>query len=127
MSVPSVVDDEPRRRDDPGLLKDGVNQREVRSAELVCEKPVDIECVREDDAIGFAVIETSLGNDDTISDDVIDEQLFRGDGVVRGLLTPAADPSAVADGVCDVRVTDPTYADVFNYYTHLDGQAENVS
>lgn len=74
-----------------------------------------------------SVVETSIGNADTISDDVIDERLFRGDGVVRGLLSPTADPSAVADGVSDVRVTDPTYADVFNYYTHLDGQAENTS
>jgi ABC-2 type transport system ATP-binding protein len=73
-----------------------------------------------------SVVETSLGNADTISDDVVDEQLFRGDGVVRGLLTPTADPSAVADKGSDVRVTDPTYADVFNYYTHLDGQAKNV-
>lgn len=74
-----------------------------------------------------SVVETSLGNADTISDDVIDKQLFRGDGVVRGLLAPTADPSAVAGGVRDVRVTDPTYADVFNFYSHLDGQTEDVS
>lgn len=71
-----------------------------------------------------SVVETSLGNADKIVDDVIDAQLFRGDGVVRGLLTPTADPSAVADGVSDVRVTDPTYADVFNYFAHLDEQAD---
>ena len=74
-----------------------------------------------------SVVETSLGNADAIADDVIDERLFRGDGVVRGLLASTADPSAVADGVSGVRVTDPTYADVFNYYTHLDGQAGNTS
>ncbi len=74
-----------------------------------------------------SVVETSLGNADAIADDVIDERLFRGDGVVRGLLASTADPSAVADGVSGVRVTDPTHADVFNYYTHLDGQAGNTS
>ena len=73
-----------------------------------------------------AVVETSLGNADRIAEDVIDERLFRGDGVVRGLLAPGANPSAVADGVSNVRVTDPTYADVFNYYTHLNGQAEHL-
>ena len=74
-----------------------------------------------------SVVETSLGNADAIADDVIDERLFRGDGVVRGLLASTTDPSAVADGVSGVRVTDPTHADVFNYYTHLDGQAGNTS
>lgn len=74
-----------------------------------------------------SVVETSLGNADAIADDVIDERLFRGDGVVRGLLAPTGRPSAVADGVSGVRVTDPTHADVFNYYTHLDGQAGNTS
>jgi len=69
------------------------------------------------------VVETSLGNADTISDDVIGGQLFRGDGVVRGLLDPTTDPSTVTDGRSEVRVTDPTYADVFNYYTHLDRRA----
>jgi ABC-2 type transport system ATP-binding protein len=74
-----------------------------------------------------SVVEASLGNADAIADDVIDERLFRGDGVVRGLLASTTGPSAVADGVSGVRVTDPTYADVFNYYTHLDGQAGNTS
>lgn len=67
------------------------------------------------------VVETSLGNTDAIADDVIDGQVFRGDGVVRGLLDPETDPSAVVDGLADARVTDPTYADLFNYYAHLDG------
>lgn len=43
-------------------------------------------------------------------------RIIQSDGVVRGLLSPTTDPSAVADGMSDVRVTDPTYADVFNYY-----------
>ncbi|WP_135853964.1 ABC transporter ATP-binding protein [Halorussus salinus] len=67
------------------------------------------------------VVETSLGNTDAIADDVIDGRVFRGDGVVRGLLAPETDPSAVADGLADARVTEPTYADLFNYYTHLRG------
>lgn len=67
------------------------------------------------------VVETSLGNTDTIVDDVIDGQVFRGDGVVRGLLDPETDPSAVVDGLTDARVTEPTYADLFNYYAHLNG------
>ena len=57
MSVPSVVEDEPWCRDDPWALQHGVNQWEVRPAELVGEKPVDIERVCEDDAVGFAVVE----------------------------------------------------------------------
>jgi len=74
-----------------------------------------------------SVGETSLGNADTISDDVIDEQFFRGEGIVRDLLSPTPDPSAVADGVSDGRVTDSTYAFVPNHYTCLNGHAENVS
>jgi len=46
MSVPGVVDDEPRRRDDTRPSKHGVDQREVRPAELVGEGPVGIERVR---------------------------------------------------------------------------------
>lgn len=68
-----------------------------------------------------SVIETPLGNADAISDDVIDGQLFRGDGVVRGLLAPETDPSTVVEGLPDTRVTDPTYADLFNFYAYLDG------
>jgi hypothetical protein len=37
LSVPRVVDDEPRCRDDPRALQHGVNPWEVRSAELVGE------------------------------------------------------------------------------------------
>jgi ABC-2 type transport system ATP-binding protein len=72
------------------------------------------------------VVETPLGNTDIISEDVIDGQLFRGDGVVRGLLKPTVDRSVVADERNGVRVTDPTYADVFNYYTHLDSRSNEV-
>jgi hypothetical protein len=57
MSVPNVVDDEPWCRDDLRPLKDGVDEREVRSAELVGEKPIDIKRVCEDDVVGFAVVE----------------------------------------------------------------------
>jgi len=46
MSVPGVVDDEPRRRDDTRPSKHDVDQREVRPAELVGEGPVGIERVR---------------------------------------------------------------------------------
>lgn len=67
------------------------------------------------------VVETSLGNTDAIVDYVIDGQVFRGDGVVRGLLDPETDPSAVVGGLTDTRVTEPTYADLFNYYAHLNG------
>lgn len=66
------------------------------------------------------VVETSLGTADAISDKVIEGQLFRGDGVVRGLLDSKTDPSTVVEEVPDARVTDPTYADLFNYYAHLD-------
>jgi len=45
-----------RRRDDPRALQHGVNQREVRPAELVGEKPVHGRRVREDDPVGFAVV-----------------------------------------------------------------------
>ena len=67
------------------------------------------------------VVETSLGNTDAIIDDVIGGQVFRGNGVVRGLLDPETDPAEVVDGIDDARVTEPTYADLFNYYAHLDG------
>lgn len=65
------------------------------------------------------VIETSLGNTDAIADHIIDGRVFRGDGVVRGLLDSESDPSEVTDDLTDVRVTKPTYADLFNYYAHL--------
>jgi len=67
------------------------------------------------------VVETSLGNADAIADDLIDGRVFRGDGVVRGLLAQETEPSAVVDGLEDARVTEPTYADLFNYYAHLRG------
>lgn len=70
------------------------------------------------------VVEAPLGNADAVSDDVIDGRLFRGDGVVRGLLDRTADRSALGDGADDVRVTEPTYADVFNFYAHLDERTE---
>lgn len=65
------------------------------------------------------VVETAIGNTDAIVDHIIDGRVFRGDGVVRGLLAPESDPSAVTDGISDARVTEPTYADLFNYYAHL--------
>ena len=57
MSVPGVVDDEPGCRDDLRALQHGVDQREVRPAELIGEKPVDCERIREDDPVGFTVVE----------------------------------------------------------------------
>ena len=64
------------------------------------------------------VIETTIGNAEAIAEKVIDERLFRGEGVVRGLLDSEVEP-AEADEISEVRVTDPSYADVFNYYAHL--------
>jgi ABC-2 type transport system ATP-binding protein len=66
------------------------------------------------------VVETTLQNAEAIADKVIDERLFRGEGVVRGLLDLGTDPAAI-DEMADARVTDPSYADVFNYYAHLEG------
>lgn len=65
------------------------------------------------------VVETSLTNADAIAEYVIDGRLFRGSGVVRGLLDPESDSSGVTDDLTDARVTEPTYADLFNYYAHL--------
>ena len=43
----------------------------------------------------------------------------------RDLLAVAAVAAVVVGyGADDVRVTEPTYADVFNFYTHLDGRTE---
>ncbi len=66
------------------------------------------------------VVETTLQSSEAIADNVIDERLFRGEGVVRGFLDSETDPAAI-DEITDARVTDPSYADVFNYYAHLEG------
>lgn len=57
MTVPSVVTDEPWCEDDPKDLQHRVDQREIRPAELVSKEAVDGEHVREDDPVGFAVVE----------------------------------------------------------------------
>jgi hypothetical protein len=82
MPVPSVVDDEPRRRDDPRALQYGVDEWEVRPAELVGEKPVDmgwaasayVVCTLiEQRILGFTpkpVLERLMTIDDIVNDDV---------------------------------------------------------
>jgi hypothetical protein len=35
-----------------------MNERKIRPAELIGQKPVDVKRVRENDAIGFAVVKT---------------------------------------------------------------------
>jgi ABC-2 type transport system ATP-binding protein len=65
------------------------------------------------------VVETSLGNASTITEGVIDERVFRGDGVVRGIVRPEVDATQLVADLPNARVTDPTYGDLFNYYAHL--------
>lgn len=57
MPVAGVIDDQPWRRDDPQPLKHSMDEWKVRPAELVGQKAVNIERVREDDPVGFTVIE----------------------------------------------------------------------
>lgn len=66
------------------------------------------------------VVETSLDNAPTVTDGVVDGKVFRGDGVVRGLVRPGADADALVSHLPNARVTEPTYSDIFNYYVHLD-------
>ena len=66
------------------------------------------------------VVETSLGNASAISEGVIDGQVFRGEGVVRGIVRPDVEAAQLVADLADARVTDPTYGDIFNYYVHLD-------
>lgn len=54
VTVPSVLTDESRCRNDTRSLEHGVNERKVSAAELVGQKRVDIEDVRENDSIRFA-------------------------------------------------------------------------
>lgn len=65
------------------------------------------------------VVETSLGNAPAITDGVIDGEVFRGDGVIRGVVRPDTDAADLVSHVSDARVTEPTYSDLFNYYVHL--------
>ncbi len=55
--VASVITEQPWCRDDTRALQDRMDEREIRAAELVGQKPVDVEGVREHDAVGFAVVE----------------------------------------------------------------------
>jgi len=66
------------------------------------------------------VVETSLQNASTITDGVIDGEVFRGDGVVRGIVRPDTDPDSLVSHLPNARVTEPTYSDLFNYYVNLD-------
>jgi ABC-2 type transport system ATP-binding protein len=66
------------------------------------------------------VVETSLDNAPTITDGVVDGEVFRGNGVVRGLVRPGVDADALVSHLPSARVTEPTYSDIFNYYVNLD-------
>jgi ABC-2 type transport system ATP-binding protein len=66
------------------------------------------------------VIETSLDNVPTITNRVIDGEVFRGDGVVRGFVQPGTDADDLVSALSSTRVTEPTYSDIFNYYVNLD-------
>ena len=58
MAVASVITEQSRRRDDARALECGMHEGETRAAELVGQEPIDAECVRQDDTIGLAVVET---------------------------------------------------------------------
>lgn len=64
------------------------------------------------------VAETTLGNADALTDRVVDGNVFRGDGTVRGFLSEAAATNAPGTTLDDgLEVASPTYTDLFNYYT----------
>lgn len=66
------------------------------------------------------VVEASLKNAPTITEGVIGGEVFRGDGVVRGIVRPDTDPNSLVSHLPEARVTEPTYSDLFNYYVHLE-------
>lgn len=66
------------------------------------------------------VIETSLDNAPKITEGVIDGEVFRGDGVVRGIVQPGTAAADLVSHLPNARVTEPTYSDIFNYYVNLD-------
>lgn len=58
MIIPGVITDEPWRWNDSWPLENSVDEREIHSTELVDDKSVDIECIRQNDRVSLAIIET---------------------------------------------------------------------
>lgn len=72
------------------------------------------------------VIETPLDNTSAITEGVINGEVFRGNGVVRGIVKPGVDADNLVSHLPDARVTEPTYSDIFNYYINLTGGTDTT-
>lgn len=64
------------------------------------------------------VLESDTDDADVLRDHVLDGQIFRHDEVARGF--SPADRDDAPDGA-GIRSAEPTYTDMFNYYTRLSG------
>ncbi|WP_345782510.1 ABC transporter ATP-binding protein [Halostagnicola sp. A-GB9-2] len=69
------------------------------------------------------VVETTLSNSEQLASVVVGGEVFQGNGTIRGFLPaddqqPESETNAALESNQALEVVDPTYTDLFNYYTN---------